>query len=87
LLGNSDSLFEAPLWLEVDPAGLVEDSVNIAVQVNGKVRSTIQIPVDSEEKNVKEVAFRDEKVLKHIDGKKIVKEIYVKNKIYNIVAK
>jgi len=87
LLGNSDSLFEAPLWFEVDPAGLVEDSVNIAVQVNGKVRSTIQIPVDSEEKNVKEVAFRDEKVLKHIDGKKIVKEIYVKNKIYNIVAK
>jgi leucyl-tRNA synthetase len=87
LLGNTDSLFESPLWFEVDPAGLVEDSVNIAVQINGKLRSTIQMPIDSEEESVKEIVFKDEKVLKHIDGKNIAKEIYVKNKIYNIVAK
>ncbi len=87
LLGNANSLFESPQWFEVDPAGLVEDSVNIAVQINGKLRSTIQMPIDSEQENVKEKVFKDEKVLKHIDGKKIAKEIYVKNKIYNIVAK
>jgi leucyl-tRNA synthetase len=87
LLGNANSLFESPQWFEVDPAGLVEDSVNIAVQINGKLRSTIQMPIDSEQENVKEIVFKDEKVLKHIDGKKIAKEIYVKNKIYNIVAK
>ncbi|MCH7962490.1 MAG: leucine--tRNA ligase [Bacteroidetes bacterium] len=87
LLGNNNSLFESPLWFEVDPAGLVEDSVNIAVQVNGKLRSSIQMPIDSEQENVKQIVFKDEKVLKHINGKSIVKEIYVKNKIYNIVAK
>ncbi len=87
LLGNTDSLFESPLWFEVDPAGLVEDSVNIAVQINGKLRSTIQMPIDTEQANVKAIVFQDEKVLKHIDGKNIVKEIYVKNKIYNIVVK
>jgi len=89
LLGNTDSLFESPLWFEVDPAGLVEDSVNIAVQINGKLRSTIQMPINSKEDRdrVKKVVFKDEKVLKHIDDKNIVKEIYVKNKIYNIVAK
>ncbi|MGB5895136.1 MAG: class I tRNA ligase family protein, partial [Ignavibacteriaceae bacterium] len=87
LLGNTNSLFESPLWFEVDPAGLVEDSVNIAVQVNGKLRSTIQMPVNSEQESVKEALLKDEKVIKHTDGKNIVKEIYVKNKIYNIVAK
>ena len=87
LLGNINSLFESPQWFEVDPAGLVEDSVNIAVQINGKLRSTIQMPIDSEQENVKGIVFKDEKVLKHINGKNIVKEIYVKNKIYNIVAK
>jgi leucyl-tRNA synthetase len=87
LLYNTDSLFESPKWFEVDPAGLVEDSVNIAVQINGKLRSTILMPIDSEQESVKEIVFEDEKVLKHINGKSIVKEIYVKNKIYNIVVK
>jgi len=87
LLGNNNSLFESPLWFEVDPVGLVEDSVNIAVQVNGKLRSTIQMPVNSEQDTVKDAVFGDEKVIKHTNGKNIVKEIYVKNKIYNIVAK
>ena len=87
LLGEDVSLFEKPVWFDHDPAGLVEDEVNIAVQVNGKMRATIQLPVDSEEAFVKDAVFKDEKVKKHTDGKKIIKEIYVKNKIYNIVAK
>jgi leucyl-tRNA synthetase len=87
LLGNISSLYESPVWYEADPEGLVEDSVNIAVQINGKLRTTIQLPVDSEENAVKAKIFGDEKVIKHTDGKKIIKEIYVKNKIYNIVVK
>ena len=45
------------------------------------------MPIDSEEDTVKKAVFNDEKVTKHTTGKNIVKEIYVKNKIYNIVAK
>ena len=87
LLGNTKSIFASPVWFDVDPVGLVEDSVNIAVQVNGKVRTTIQLPIDSEENAVKEIVFSDDKVIKHTSGKTIVKKIYVKNKIYNIVVK
>ena len=87
ILGNTVSIFEAPLWFEVDTKGLVEDAVNIAVQINGKLRSTIKMPLDSEQKTVKEMVFSDEKVLKHTEGKSIIKEIYVKNRIYNIVAR
>jgi len=87
LLGNTVSIFETPLWFEVDPEGLVEDAVNIAVQVNGKLRSTIKMPVDSGQDSVKEKVFNDDKILKHTEGKSIIKEIYVKNKIYNIVAR
>ncbi|MBT8385954.1 MAG: class I tRNA ligase family protein, partial [Ignavibacteria bacterium] len=87
LLGNDNSLFENPLWYTADKKALVEDSINIAVQVNGKLRTTLEMPLDSEEDTVKKAAFNDEKVTKHTSGKNIVKEIYVKNKIYNIVAK
>jgi len=87
ILGNDNSLFENPLWFKADENALVEDSINIAVQVNGKLRSTIEMPLDSEEGTVKDAVFSDEKVTKHTSGKNIVKEIYVKNKIYNIVAK
>ncbi len=87
LLGNDNSLFENPLWYTADKKALVEDSINIAVQVNGKLRATVEMPIDSEQEVVKEAAFSDEKVTKHISGKSIVKEIYVKNKIYNIVVK
>jgi leucyl-tRNA synthetase len=87
ILGANKSLFERPVWFKADDKALVEDSINIAVQVNGKLRTTLEIPLNSEEENVKEAVFNDEKVIKHTTGKNIIKEIYVKNKIYNIVAK
>jgi leucyl-tRNA synthetase len=55
--------------------------------VNGKLRSTISVPMNSEQDAVKSLVFTDEKVTKFIDGGTIVKEIFVKNKIYNIVVK
>jgi leucyl-tRNA synthetase len=87
LLGHEKSIFEESIWFEVDQDALVVDSVTIAVQVNGKLRAAIDVPADSEENVIKEKVFADEKVTKHTDGKTIVKEIYVKNKIYNIVVK
>ena len=87
LLGNSTSIFEKPFWYDVDESALVEDTVSIAVQVNGKLRATIDVPLDSEQDEVKKVVFGEEKVIRHTADKSIVKEIYVKNKIYNIVVK
>jgi leucyl-tRNA synthetase len=85
--GKDKSIFEKPIWFEPDKDALVEENVNIAVQVNGKLRAAVEMPVNSEQNEVKNVIMKDEKVTKHLDGKKIIKEIFVKNKIYNIVAK
>jgi len=87
LLGNSSSIFEKPFWYEVDKSALIEDTVSIAVQVNGKLRATIDAPLNSEQEVVKKLVFSEERVTKHTADKIIVKEIYVKNKIYNIVVK
>jgi leucyl-tRNA synthetase len=87
MLGNKTPVFVNPVWYKFDENALVADTVNIAVQVNGKLRDTIEVPLNSDQDDVKNIVFRNDKVVKHTGGKKIVKEIYVKNKIYNIVAK
>ena len=87
LLGNTSSIFEKPFCYEVDKSALIEDTVSIAVQVNGKLRATIDAPLNSEQEVVKKLVFSEERVTKHTADKSIVKEIYVKNKIYNIVVK
>jgi leucyl-tRNA synthetase len=87
IIGNEKSIFQSPIRFEVDKDALIEDTVNIAFQVNGKLRSTVPVPINSEQDVVKSVVFADEKVTKFTDGKTIVKEIFVKNKIYNIVVK
>src|SRR5690606_31573817 len=87
LLGIKASIFENPSWYEYDSSALTEDKVNIAVQVNGKLRTMLEMPLDADQQTVKEALLKDEKVLKHIADKNIVKEIFVKNKIYNLVVK
>ncbi len=87
ILGNEKGLYDNPIWFEIDENALVQDSVTIIVQVNGKVRAKLSLPADSDEATVKEIAWADNKVKSHADGKTVVKEIYVKNKIYNIVVK
>ncbi len=86
-LGYEKSLFESPEWFSVDDKALVEDSVTIVVQIMGKVRAKLEMPKDSEESVVKEAALANENIKSHLEDKKVIKEIYVKNKIYNIVAK
>ena len=87
LLGNKNSIFADPVWFTADPNALTVDNVTVVVQVNGKVRAKLELPVDSSEEEVKKAVWDDEKVKSHTDNKKVVKEIYVKNKIYNIVVK
>ncbi len=87
LLGKENSIFGNPFWFEANENALVKDKVNVAIQVNGKLRATIEAPVDSDEEIIKTLAFESDGVKRHIDGKTIVKQIYVKNKILNLVVK
>ena len=65
----------------------IEDTKEIAVQVNGKVRGTIEINIEDDENSIKEKALDNDNVSKHIEGKDIVKIIVIKGKIVNIVVK
>ena len=70
-------------WPTYDEAKTIEDEIEIPVQIKGKVRATITIKKDEDEEVVKQKA--KEAIASQIEGKRIIKEIYVKNKIYNIV--
>ena len=74
-------------WPNYDESKLVNDEINLPIQVNGKVRATISISIDLPEEQIKEMAHNAPNVKNHIEGKSIIKEIYVKGKIYNIVVK
>ena len=67
------------LFPKYDENKIVEDTVNIACSVNGKLRNTIKVAIDSDQEVVKEIAMADEKVAKHLEGKEIVKVIVVPN--------
>lgn len=72
-------------WPEYDESKTIDSEKDIPVQINGKVKATVKIALDSEEDIVKEKVHKAVESL--LEGKTIVKEIYVKNKIYNIVVK
>lgn len=74
-------------WPEYDQNALVRKNVEIAVQINGKVRAKFDIPVDISEEELKQRIVSDEKVKTLLEGKEIVKFIYVKNRLVNIVVK
>lgn len=74
-------------WPEWDEAKTIESTIEIAVQVNGKVKATIAVDKDEEQDSVKEKVFATDAVKAAVEGKNIVKEIYVKGRIYNIVVK
>ncbi len=74
-------------WPPYDESKTVEDSVTVAVQMNGKLRATITLPRDCENSEAEKAALADPKVAQGLEGKTIVKVIVVKNKIVNIVAK
>ena len=86
ILGHDDTIaFES--WPTYDEAQLVEDRIEIVVQINGKIKAKLDIVPDSAQDEVLAMAFADEKVKEAVEGKNIIKQIYVPNKLVNIVAK
>ncbi len=74
-------------WLTYDETKCMDDTVELAVQVNGKIKTKISLPTDCDKDTAIQTAKADPKVLEAIDGKQIVKEIVVPNKLVNIVVK
>ena len=85
-IGKEGRVYQAT-WPEYDEAKTVEDTIEIAVQVNGKVKATIAVGREDEQDAVREKVMALETISSLVDGKTIVKEIYVKGRIYNIVVK
>ncbi|MGN0579348.1 MAG: leucine--tRNA ligase [Ruminococcus sp.] len=74
-------------WISYDESLCRDETIEIVVQVNGKLRAKLNIAVDSDKDSVIAAALADEKVAESVEGKNIVKQIYVPNKLVNIVAK
>ena len=84
---NLGGVLNEQKWPTFDPALCVDEMVELVVQINGKVRSKLQVPVDSAQADVLEKAKAEPKIQDALQGKQIVKEIYVQNKLVNFVAK
>ena len=74
-------------WPTYDEAKCIDETIEIVVQINGKIRAKLNVPADIEQADAVAAAKADEKVAAELDGKNIIKEIYVKGKLVNIVAK
>ena len=82
---NHENTISYEKWPEYDESKTVNDEITLPIQFNGKLKATIKISADEDEQTIKEKVH--ETIKDKLDGKSIVKEIYVKNKIYNIVVK
>ena len=74
-------------WPVYDENKLVDENITIAIQVNGKLRSTVNVSNDIAEEELKNISLNEENVKKHISGKEILKVIVIKGKVVNIVVK
>ncbi len=84
-LGNKESIFKFD-WPKYDPALIQDEKITIAVQVNGKLRDTFDIPVDMSEEEIKKLTLSSEKVQKWLEGKEPKKVIYVKGRLVSVVV-
>ncbi|ADL69830.1 leucine--tRNA ligase [Thermoanaerobacterium thermosaccharolyticum] len=85
-MGYSYSVFNQK-WPEYDDKALVKDTIEIAIQVNGKVRGRLEIPSGATEKEIQDKALVVESIKQFIEGKEIKKVVVVKNRLVNIVVK
>ena len=86
LLGRSETLADAA-WPAFDTTVASEEEITIVIQINGKVRSRISVPADEDGERIRALALADEKIMRQIAGKKVVKEVYVPKRLVNIVVK
>ena len=86
LLGEKE-LISIAKWPEYDESKTVDDTVQLPVQINGKVRATVMVPKDADKDAILSIAKSEEKIAAAIEGKTVIKEIVVPGKIINIVIK
>lgn len=86
MIGKEGSVFDIS-WPKYDESAIQLDEIEIVVQVNGKVRSKIMVPVEITEDEMKESALSDDRVKEFIEGKSIVKVVSIPSKLVNIVVK
>ena len=86
ILGNKGEIDTTASWPKADKDALVADEVTLVVQVNGKLRTRINVASNADEDTVKDTALADESVAKFVTGKEIKKVIYVKGRLINIVV-
>ena len=84
ILGHNETISYEP-WPKYDETKTIDDEIELPVQVNGKLKATVMIALDEDEASIKDKVHSA--LEGKLDGKSIVKEIYVKNKIYNVVVK
>lgn len=91
ILNEINSKEKTSVFLEeypkVDERYLVRDEIEIAVQINGKIKAKIMVPTNSDDENIKNISLSNEEIVKNIEGKTIVKVIIIKNRLVNIVVK
>ena len=85
-VGQKDSIFRSE-WPVYDPEAVVGDTIEIAVQVNGKLRDSVHVSPDADQAAVEEAAFASSKLAQYLSGKEIRRKIYVPGRILNIVVK
>lgn len=86
VLGHPETVLETLPFPAVDPAALVRDSLTLAVQVNGKLRGTIEVPAAADKAAIEAMALAEPNVVKFIEGQAVKKVIIVPGKIVNIVV-
>ncbi len=83
-LGHSEPILRVP-WPAYDPGLAAEEELELPVQINGKTRAHVRVAVGASEEEIRQLALADEKVMRHLNGKKVVKIIVVPQKLVNIV--
>jgi leucyl-tRNA synthetase len=85
-MGRKDSIFNEkwPVW---DENAMIKDVVEIAIQINGKVRGRMEIPTSAEQKEIEQLAMENDEIKEMLEGKQIAKVIVIKNRLVNIVVK
>ena len=85
VLGQSSVLIDGP-WPDFDESALVSDSIELSVQVNGKMRARIEVPADADKESVEKIALASENIQRNIEGKSIKRVIVVPGRLVNIVV-
>ena len=86
-IANFDGVLDQQEWVKYDEALCVDQTIEVVVQVNGKLKTKLSVPVGEDKDTILDMAKKDSKVATAIEGKNIVKQIYVPNKLVNFVAK